>query len=48
MIPIRQQFDLPVKYIGTGEKAADLTLFNVDEFANALFADAENESSVAT
>ena len=40
VIPIRQQFNLPVKYIGVGEKAEDLMLFNVDQFVDALFADA--------
>jgi fused signal recognition particle receptor len=39
VIPIRQQFDLPVKYVGTGEKTEDLALFNVDRFVDALFAD---------
>ena len=45
VVPIRQQFDLPVKYIGTGEKVEDLTLFNVEEFTEALFDDREDESS---
>ena len=39
VVPIRQQFDLPVKYIGLGESAADLALFNVDQFCDALFAE---------
>lgn len=39
VLPIRKQFNLPVKYIGIGEKAEDLALFNADEFVNALFAD---------
>lgn len=38
VLPIRKQFDLPVKYIGVGEKAEDLALFNADEFVEALFA----------
>ncbi len=37
VIPIRQHFDLPVKYIGLGETADDLALFNADSFADALF-----------
>lgn len=41
VIPIRQQFDLPVKYIGLGEKPEDLALFNVEQFVNALFAEEE-------
>jgi fused signal recognition particle receptor len=39
VIPIRKQFDLPVKYIGIGEKAEDLALFNADQFVDALFSD---------
>jgi len=39
VIPIRRQFNLPVKYIGVGEKAEDLALFNVDQFVEALFDD---------
>ena len=41
VIPIRQQFEIPVKYIGVGEAADDLALFNPQEFVEALFADAE-------
>lgn len=37
VVPIRQQFELPVKYIGVGEQAEDLALFNADEFVDALF-----------
>ena len=33
VIPIRKQFDLPVKYIGLGEKADDLALAVVDDVA---------------
>lgn len=36
-IPIRKEFGLPVKYIGLGEKAEDLALFNVDWYVDALF-----------
>ena len=39
VIPIRQQFELPVKYIGVGEGPEDLALFDVDRFVEALFAD---------
>ncbi len=38
VIPIRQQFNIPVKYVGIGEKAEDLALFNPAEFVDALFA----------
>lgn len=37
IIPIRKQFELPVKYIGIGEKAEDLAVFNADQFVDALF-----------
>ncbi len=39
IIPIRQQFNIPVKYVGVGEGAEDLALFNPEEFVHALFAD---------
>ncbi len=38
VVPIRRQFGLPVKYIGVGEKAEDLALFQPDAFVDALFA----------
>lgn len=37
VVPIRQQFELPVKYIGVGEQPGDLALFNAEEFVEALF-----------
>ena len=40
IIPIREKFAIPVKYVGLGEKASDLAIFNADEFATALFSDA--------
>jgi fused signal recognition particle receptor len=39
VIPIRQQFELPVKYVGVGEKAEDLAVFDSEQFVRALFAD---------
>ena len=39
VIPIHDEFELPVKYIGQGEQLADLELFNADQFVEALFAD---------
>jgi fused signal recognition particle receptor len=39
VVAIRQQVGLPVKYIGVGEKADDLALFQPTEFVDALFAD---------
>ncbi len=43
VIPIRQQFNIPVRYIGVGEQPEDLALFNPQDFADALFADAERQ-----
>lgn len=38
-VAIRQQFELPVKYLGVGEGADDLELFNSQRFVDALFAE---------
>ena len=40
VIPIRERFAIPVKFVGLGEKASDLAVFNPDQFVDALFADA--------
>lgn len=37
VVAIRKQVGLPVKYIGVGEKAEDLALFEPDPFVDALF-----------
>ncbi len=37
VIGISDQFRIPVKYIGIGEKMSDLQLFNRREFVNSLF-----------
>lgn len=37
IIPIRQQFNIPVKFIGVGEGMADLAVFQPDEFVEGLF-----------
>lgn len=37
VIGISDQFKIPVKYIGVGEKIGDLQLFNKNEFVNSLF-----------
>ena len=39
VVAIRQQAGLPVKYIGVGEKAEDLALFEPEPFVDALFED---------
>jgi fused signal recognition particle receptor len=38
IIPIREKFSIPVKFVGLGEKASDFAVFKADEFAKALFA----------
>jgi fused signal recognition particle receptor len=37
VIGISDQFKIPVKYIGLGEKMTDLQLFNRNEFVDSLF-----------
>ena len=37
VIGISDQFKVPVKYIGIGEKATDLQLFDKEEFVNSFF-----------
>ena len=39
VIPIREQFSIPVKFIGLGETPDDMAAFHVDEFVDALFSD---------
>ncbi len=39
IVPIRQQFDLPVKFVGLGEQMEDLEEFDPESFANGLLAD---------
>ena len=39
VVAIRKQVGLPVKYIGVGEKAEDLALFESGPFVDALFED---------
>jgi fused signal recognition particle receptor len=36
-VAIRKQMNLPVKFIGLGESAADLAVFDSNEFVEALF-----------
>jgi fused signal recognition particle receptor len=37
VIGISDEFKIPVKYIGVGEKADDLQVFNRQEFVDSLF-----------
>lgn len=39
VVAIKNELDLPVKWIGIGESTADLRPFNPEEFSQALFAD---------
>jgi fused signal recognition particle receptor len=39
VVAIRKQVGLPVKYVGVGEKAEDLALFEAEPFVDAMFAD---------
>ena len=40
VIPIRERFAIPVKFVGLGEKASDIGIFSADDFVDALFAEA--------
>lgn len=39
ILPIRRQFELPVKFVGLGEGLEDIAEFDADSFASALFTD---------
>jgi fused signal recognition particle receptor len=45
VVPIKQQFNLPVKFVGVGEKPDDLVAFNADWFVNAMFEGVAAEGS---
>ncbi len=38
-ITIAESLGLPVEYVGMGETADDLDVFDAEDFVNALFAD---------
>ena len=42
-VAIVSELNIPVKYIGVGEKIDDLERFDSDQFVNALFSMDENE-----
>lgn len=44
VIGISDQFSIPVKYIGLGEKITDLQVFRKEEFVDSLFSDNGKES----
>ena len=37
IVPIAEQFGLPVKFVGIGEKLEDLSVFSPDDFTSGLF-----------
>ena len=39
ILPIRREFELPVKFVGLGEGIEDIAEFDAESFAKALFAD---------
>jgi fused signal recognition particle receptor len=39
VVAIKDQLDIPVKFVGTGETPDDVARFNADEFVDALFTD---------
>jgi len=41
VVPIRRQFNLPVKFVGMGEKPEDLAEFQAETFVDALFSGVE-------
>lgn len=45
IVPIRQQFALPVKFIGTGEKPDDFAPFQPDTFVDAMLADWDDSAA---
>lgn len=47
VLAIKEELDVPVKYIGVGEQIDDLQPFDPEEFAKALFADDEAEEEAA-
>ncbi|MDO4584356.1 MAG: signal recognition particle-docking protein FtsY [Planctomycetia bacterium] len=38
-VAIRQQVQIPVKYVGVGEQADDFAMFDADEYVDAMFAE---------
>jgi fused signal recognition particle receptor len=46
-ITIADEFDLPIKFIGVGERLRDLEAFNPRAFAESIFADADDGTPAA-
>ena len=47
VIAIREELQIPVKYIGVGEGIDDLQVFNAEAFADALFSELHDEEPLA-
>ena len=47
VIAIREELQIPVKYIGVGEGIDDLQVFNAETFADALFSELKDEQESA-
>ena len=43
VLSIKKELDIPVKYIGVGEKIDDMQPFHAEEFVTALFDTSDNE-----
>jgi fused signal recognition particle receptor len=42
LVAIQKELNIPVKFVGLGEKADDLQPFNAEQFATAMFSDKSN------
>ncbi|GIW98417.1 MAG: signal recognition particle receptor FtsY [Pirellulaceae bacterium] len=45
IVPIRQQFSLPVKFVGVGEKLEDLEVFDPESFTQGLLQENDEKSA---
>jgi len=43
ILTVKDELGIPIKFVGTGEKATDFDIFRPDEFAAALFGETINE-----
>ena len=46
VVAIKNELDVPIRYVGVGESIADLKLFSAEEFTAALFADEPSDASL--
>ena len=44
VVAIKEELNVPIRYIGVGEGAKDLRVFSADEFVDALFSQSDEES----